>query len=49
MDWSTEWFTSIVWILGVTLAAAVGTTLVGWLLVRSTAWGRQFRRLARPS
>ena len=48
VDWSTEWFTSIVWIVSVTLAAAVGTALVGWLLVRSTQWGRQFRRLAFP-
>jgi vitamin B12/bleomycin/antimicrobial peptide transport system ATP-binding/permease protein len=48
VDWATEWFTSIVWILSVTLAAAVGTALVGWLLVRSTTWGRQFRRLAFP-
>ena len=48
VDWSTEWFSSIVWILGVTLAAAAGTAFVGWLLVRSTAWGRQFRRLAFP-
>ena len=48
VDWSTEWFTSIVWIVGVTLATAVGTALVGWLLTRSTVWGRQFRRLAFP-
>ena len=48
VDWSTEWFTSIVWIVGVTLAAALGTALVGWVLVRSTVWGRQFRRLAFP-
>ena len=48
VDWSTEWFTSIVWILGVTLAAAVGTALVGGFLTRSTVWGRQFRRLAFP-
>ena len=48
VDWSTEWFTSIVWILGVTVAAGLGTALVGWLLTRSTVWGRQFRRLAFP-
>jgi putative ATP-binding cassette transporter len=48
VDWSTEWFTSIVWIVGVTLAAALGTALVGWVLTRSTVWGRQFRRLAFP-
>jgi putative ATP-binding cassette transporter len=48
VDWSTEWFTSIVWIVSVTLASALGTALVGWLLTRSTEWGRQFRRLAFP-
>jgi vitamin B12/bleomycin/antimicrobial peptide transport system ATP-binding/permease protein len=48
VDWSTEWLSSLVWIVGVTLASAVGTALVGWLLVRSTVWGRQFRRLAFP-
>jgi putative ATP-binding cassette transporter len=48
VDWSTEWFTSTVWILGVTLAAALGSWLIGWLLTRSTEWGRQFARLAFP-
>ena len=48
VDWSTEWFTSIVWILAVTIAAALGTALIGWLLVRSTVWGRQFARIGLP-
>jgi vitamin B12/bleomycin/antimicrobial peptide transport system ATP-binding/permease protein len=48
VDWSTEWFTSIVWILGVSVATAIGCTLLGWLLARSTVWGRQFARLAAP-
>jgi vitamin B12/bleomycin/antimicrobial peptide transport system ATP-binding/permease protein len=48
VDWSTEWFTSIVWIIGVTIASAVGCGLIGWLLARSTVWGRQFARLAFP-
>jgi vitamin B12/bleomycin/antimicrobial peptide transport system ATP-binding/permease protein len=48
VDWSTEWFTSIVWVLGVTIATAVGCAGVGWLLIRSTVWGRQFGRLALP-
>lgn len=48
VDWSTEWLTSIVWIVGVTVAAALGTALVGWFVTRSTVWGRQFRRLAFP-
>ncbi len=48
VEWSTEWFTSLVWIAAVSVAAALGTALVGWLLTRSTVWGRQFRRLAFP-
>lgn len=48
VDWSTEWYTSTVWILGVTIAAALGSWLIGWLLTRSTTWGRQFARLAFP-
>jgi vitamin B12/bleomycin/antimicrobial peptide transport system ATP-binding/permease protein len=32
----------------VTLASAVATAVIGWLLTRSTVWGRQFRRLAFP-
>jgi putative ATP-binding cassette transporter len=48
VDWSTEWYTSLVWIAGVSVAAALATGLVGWLLARSTAWGRQFARIAFP-
>lgn len=48
VDWANEWFASLLWIAGVFTAAAVGTALVGWLLTRSTVWGRQFRRLAFP-
>ena len=48
VNWSTEWFTSIVWIVAVTAATAVGCAVVGWLLTRSTVWGRQFARLAFP-
>ena len=48
VDWSTEWFTSTVWILGVTSPPAFGCWLIGWLLARSTVWGRQFARLAFP-
>ena len=45
IDWGGEWVTSAVWIVGVFLAALVGSVLVGWLLLRTTVWGRQFRRL----
>jgi putative ATP-binding cassette transporter len=46
LDWSTEWFTSLVWILGVFAATAVGCAVLVALLARYTVWGRQFRRLA---
>ncbi|NMH77292.1 ABC transporter ATP-binding protein/permease [Pseudonocardia xinjiangensis] len=48
MDWSTEWFTSFVWIVGVFAATVVGCGVVAALLTRFTVWGRQFRRLAYP-
>ena len=48
VDWSTEWFNSIVWIVGVSAVAALASALVGWVLARTTVWGRQFRRLAFP-
>lgn len=46
IDWSTEWLSSLLWILGVTVAAAVGSLLVGWALARWTVWGGQLVRLA---
>ena len=46
LDWSTEWFTSLVWILGVSVATAIGCAVLVALLSRYTRWGRQFRRLA---
>ena len=48
IDWSTEWLTSSLWILGGTLAAAVVVVPIGWALTRWTLWGRQLRRLAGP-
>ncbi|MEJ3651467.1 ABC transporter ATP-binding protein/permease [Actinomycetes bacterium KLBMP 9759] len=48
LDWSTEWLTSIVWILGVTVAAAIGSAVLIAIVTRTTTWGRQFRRLAFP-
>lgn len=48
IDWSTEWLTSILWVVGVTVVAALGSLLVGWALTRRTAWGRLLKRLARP-
>jgi vitamin B12/bleomycin/antimicrobial peptide transport system ATP-binding/permease protein len=48
VDWSTEWFTSILWVAGVTVAAAVACVLAAWALTRWTVWGRQLKRLAMP-
>jgi vitamin B12/bleomycin/antimicrobial peptide transport system ATP-binding/permease protein len=47
IDWSTEWWRSPVWILGVYVLVLVGFALVGWLLIKRTGWGRQFWRLSR--
>jgi putative ATP-binding cassette transporter len=46
LDWSTEWLTSIVWIVAVFVATAIGCVIILVLITRSTVWGRQFRRLA---
>jgi putative ATP-binding cassette transporter len=46
INWSTEWLTSLVWVLEVFIAVVVGFALVGWLLIRRTRWGRQFWRLS---
>jgi vitamin B12/bleomycin/antimicrobial peptide transport system ATP-binding/permease protein len=48
VDWSTEWFTSIVWVGGVYVATVVGCAVVARVLLRRTVWGRQFWRLAGP-
>jgi vitamin B12/bleomycin/antimicrobial peptide transport system ATP-binding/permease protein len=48
VDWGTEWLTSLLWILGVFVAALLVLGIVAVLLVRSTTWGRQFWRLAAP-
>jgi putative ATP-binding cassette transporter len=48
LDWSTEWSTSIMWIVGVFAATAVGCGVVAAVVTRCTVWGRQFRRLAYP-
>ena len=46
INWSTEWFASLVWVLEVFIAVVVGFALIGWLLIRRTRWGRQFWRLS---
>ena len=46
IDWATEWWRSPVWIFGVWILVLVGFTLLSWLLIRRTGWGRQFWRLS---
>ena len=46
VDWSTEWWRSLVWIFGVWVLVLVGFALLVWLLVKRTGWGRQFWRLS---
>ncbi|MCD2196220.1 ABC transporter ATP-binding protein/permease [Actinomycetospora endophytica] len=48
VDWSTEWLTSLLWILGVFVAALIVLGIVAVLIARLTTWGRQFWRLAGP-
>ncbi|MEN3265820.1 ABC transporter ATP-binding protein/permease [Pseudonocardia sp.] len=48
LDWSAEWSTSIMWIVGVFVATAVGCGVIAAVVTRCTVWGRQFRRLAYP-
>jgi putative ATP-binding cassette transporter len=48
VDWSTEWRTSLFWLVGAYLLCAIGAFLLGLLLCRKTRFGRQFWRLAGP-
>jgi vitamin B12/bleomycin/antimicrobial peptide transport system ATP-binding/permease protein len=48
VDWSTEWLTSLLWILGVWVATVIVLGIVAVLIARLTTWGRQFWRLAGP-
>src|SRR5687768_14673646 len=48
MDWSAEWVNSLIWIVGVFVAAVLGCAVLAALVTRYTVWGRQFRRLAFP-
>ena len=45
VDWPNELAASLAWVVGVFLATLLGAALIGWLLLRSTVWGRQFRQL----
>jgi putative ATP-binding cassette transporter len=46
INWSTEWLTSLLWVVRVFLFTIVGFALVGWFLIRRMRWGRQFWRLS---
>ena len=48
VDWSTEWFNSLIWIVVVTVLAVLGAAVALALVTRFTVWGRQFRRIAHP-
>ena len=48
VDWSTEWYTSTFWIIGVFAGTVLGCAIVLRLVVRYTLWGRQFSRLVFP-
>ncbi|MCE3277641.1 MAG: transporter permease/ATP-binding protein, partial [Propionibacteriaceae bacterium] len=46
INWSTEWLTSLLWLARTFALTLVGFTLIAWLLIRRTRWGRQFWRLS---
>jgi vitamin B12/bleomycin/antimicrobial peptide transport system ATP-binding/permease protein len=48
INWSTEWLTSLLWLLRTYALTLIGFTLIAWLLIRRTRWGRQFWRLSGP-
>lgn len=47
INWSTEWLTTLLWLLKAFALTVVGFTLIAWLLIKRTRWGRQFWRLSR--
>ena len=46
-DWSNEWLASLLWVARVFAFSVIGFTLVAWVLIRRTRWGRQFWRLSK--
>ena len=46
INWASEWYKSLLWIVAVFIAVVVGFVLIAWLLIRRTRWGRQFWRLS---
>lgn len=45
LDWGSEWWTSLVWIVRAWAIAAVSTLVVLVLIERYTRWGKQFWRI----
>ncbi|MGH3900433.1 MAG: ABC transporter ATP-binding protein/permease [Pseudonocardiaceae bacterium] len=48
LDWKTEWSASLIWSGKALVITVVALAVVGWLLMRFTRWGKQFRRIAVP-
>jgi putative ATP-binding cassette transporter len=46
INWTTEWLTSLLWVLRTFVLVLIGFFLVGWLLIKRTKWGRQFWRIS---
>lgn len=48
MDWSKELAASLIWLVQAFALTSVGFIAVGFIVTRSTRWGRQFLRLGWP-
>lgn len=48
MDWSKELLTSLIWVAQAFALTSVGFVAIGFIVTRSTRWGRQFLRLGWP-
>lgn len=48
MDWSKELLNSVIWVAQAFAITSVGFITIGFIVTRSTQWGRQFLRLGWP-
>lgn len=48
MDWSKELITSLIWVAQAFGLTSIGFVAVGFIVTRSTRWGRQFLRVGWP-
>lgn len=48
MDWNHELLTSVIWLSEAFVISLFGLAITAFGLLRYTAWGRQFKRLAQP-